>query len=719
MTSSGQTTGGGSNVGDASMQVLNASAQYNHQYAFATPKEQFDTHVITLLVPITDFTPVKLDGITVPSSDFTTIAASDYAYTVIEVSEGAHLLGSDNAFGLSISGISNDSSYLYSGGARFEQINLKGDDNAPVCTLGSATVFKQEVFASDMIGTSADSNGNNKYDPDEGVEAEFVYHSGLNRIVLKNETNVALDLSSFTQGDLEADFSVSVLDKTKPGSATLQIFDKHGNEDSCNIVLTGDEAPKAVAELNLQDHPLPENVTEIQVDLNEEVVFSADKSTDNDDVAGYSWDFADGSPAISGSSALHSYTKAGDYLVTLTVSDQHGLTGETTVLVRVRISGITDVSNPTCEAEQIGREIRGMASDKILDEDLNKDGIISSPEQDTNGNGLIDLNSGIKSLELLSDSRNLELQVDEFLEGELSVDFKLTMTDSLIPSSGTLVVTDVYGHQCSLSVAMDNNLAPTAVATMITDLDPEPKTVLLINPGTTVTFDSSDSMDEDGEILGRSWQFEHSDNVESSAASFDYVFNHEASYTMILTVVDNEGRQDTSKVRIKVEDLNQAPTATVVVDSIVDPQGNSVLGDEHIPKGSVMTLTGLASDPDGVIVTYSWLLRDKAKNIHRKYQISTTADTDGLYILQEFDENGQLLGKDRLVASFSTIAVPIKNDGLFEVVLLVTDDKGKTSKIDSNSSSGRVSSTISHIESAGSLAWFSILILGFLAIRRR
>ncbi|MGR5285539.1 PKD domain-containing protein [Vibrio maritimus] len=73
--------------------------------------------------------------------------------------------------------------------------------------------------------------------------------------------------------------------------------------------------------------------------------FNANQSSDSDgNIANYSWRFGDGASS-QGVSVSHSYVSSGQYTVTLTVTDNQGLSDSTTQVVSVQ-----DSSNGTCGA---------------------------------------------------------------------------------------------------------------------------------------------------------------------------------------------------------------------------------------------------------------------------------------------------------------------------------------------------------------------------------
>jgi len=71
------------------------------------------------------------------------------------------------------------------------------------------------------------------------------------------------------------------------------------------------------------------------------VTFDGSGSTDDNSIVSYSWDFGDTTTVASGVSPVHTYTTAGTYTVTLTVTDTIGQTGSDTLEVVVSDSTAT------------------------------------------------------------------------------------------------------------------------------------------------------------------------------------------------------------------------------------------------------------------------------------------------------------------------------------------------------------------------------------------
>lgn len=103
-------------------------------------------------------------------------------------------------------------------------------------------------------------------------------------------------------------------------------YDKAGNKaETEEISVTTQNANKAPVANAGKDKTGTENV---------ELTFDASQSTDNGAIKSFAWDFGDGTKSTE-MTTKHAYSKAGTYTVTLTVADEEGLTGTTTIKVTI------------------------------------------------------------------------------------------------------------------------------------------------------------------------------------------------------------------------------------------------------------------------------------------------------------------------------------------------------------------------------------------------
>ncbi|UCG68469.1 MAG: right-handed parallel beta-helix repeat-containing protein, partial [Thermoplasmata archaeon] len=83
--------------------------------------------------------------------------------------------------------------------------------------------------------------------------------------------------------------------------------------------------------------------------VNDTIYFDGSASHDVDgDIVSYEWDFGDGSPLSSGETTSHVYNPNAIYTVTLTVTDNDGLTGTDTTIMYISnsIQDLIDAANP-------------------------------------------------------------------------------------------------------------------------------------------------------------------------------------------------------------------------------------------------------------------------------------------------------------------------------------------------------------------------------------
>ncbi len=161
--------------------------------------------------------------------------------------------------------------------------------------------------------------------PDRPRSAETIAFDGLDSYSLFG----SIDSYTWSFGDGTTASGQRVTHSyATPGTyeVALTVEDTDGFRDTVRTRLTvEDRSPRAVF-----------GTSRGQVETGQQVTFNGSRSVDPEgQIASYEWDFGDGS-VDTGSSATHSYTSAGTYGVTLTVTDGAGNTATVTRTLTVR-----------------------------------------------------------------------------------------------------------------------------------------------------------------------------------------------------------------------------------------------------------------------------------------------------------------------------------------------------------------------------------------------
>ena len=283
------------------------------------------------------------------------------------------------------------------------------------------------------------------------------------------------------------------------------------------------------------------------------VEFSSASSSDSDGtIASYSWAFGDGGSS-NVANPSYTYTTAGTFTATLTVTDNDGLTDSADLSVQVSANiAPTAVANSNVTAGQVPLTV-----------------LFSSL-------GSTDPDGGITAYSW------------DFGDGNSSTSANPSYTfGSLGTFPVTLTVSDLEGATsvASLAIQVDPtpNLAPTAVAAA------SPTT---IRQGLAVSFSSAGSTDADGTITAYHWDF--GDGVTSTTANPTHAYAVAGPKTATLTVTDNAGGTGTSSQVITVVS-NLAPTAA----ASGSPSGGKQ------PVTVSFSSTG-SNDSDGSLAAYNW-----------------------------------------------------------------------------------------------------------------
>ncbi|MCK5582074.1 MAG: PKD domain-containing protein, partial [Candidatus Omnitrophica bacterium] len=217
----------------------------------------------------------------------------------------------------------------------------------------------------DITGDTSATTGDSKeisltvFDEGEIVEAIIYIDSisgNMMRIELENEFTYNYTVPS---------------DSVAPHTYYVVVSDMAGNSSrfpetgTYTITVTDNDAPVVIAG--------PDR----SVSIGEVVMFNASESSDNIGIENYNWDFGDGN-SESEMIVNHTYTAAGTFTATLTVTDDAGMTATDTVVITV-------MSNPNqppvanAGSDQVIDDIDGSGSELVT-----LDGFGSSdPEGDT------------------------------------------------------------------------------------------------------------------------------------------------------------------------------------------------------------------------------------------------------------------------------------------------------------------------------------------------
>jgi len=153
----------------------------------------------------------------------------------------------------------------------------------------------------------------------------------------------------------------------------------------------------------------------------------------------------------------------------------------------------------------------------------------------------------------------------------------------------------------------------------------------------TVAFDASPSSSPAGDITGYEWDFKGQNNFrDGSGKTVNYTFNGEGDYDVKLRITDNTGNSAIAEKKITVT----GPDVPVAVINIPTTDGKYYFGKQLAFLGDQST------SPTGTIVKYEWDFGDGTPK-----------------------------------ANTRTANHTYKEAGLYEVILKVTDDSGKTGQI--------------------------------------
>ncbi|SHJ60952.1 PKD domain-containing protein [Pseudozobellia thermophila] len=284
----------------------------------------------------------------------------------------------------------------------------------------------------------------------------------------------------------------------------LQVRDEEGLSASDQVVVEvsapENEAPTAKIGTNKKSGEVPL-----------EVRFTGSGSSDDHGIKSYAWNFKDGKTSSS-ADPVHTFTEAGTYSVELTVTDEEGLTDKASVSITAEEpENEAPVSKPSANTQtgEAPAEIRFTGSNSTDDNAV----------------------TGYKW---------------DFDDGSTSTEADPKHTfDTPGTYSVELEVVDEEGlkdtERLTITVNAPANEAPDAKASA---------SVLSGEAPLKVDFTGGNSSDDKG-IVSYFWDF---GDGTSSSTDPSHTFNNPGTYTVKLTVSDEEGLQDTASLTIEVNE---------------------------------------------------------------------------------------------------------------------------------------------------------------------
>ncbi len=346
---------------------------------------------------------------------------------------------------------------------------------------------------------------------------------------------------------------------------------------------------------------------------------NASASADSDGtIVSYAWAWGDGTPNGAGVTANHTYAADGDYTVGLTVTDNDGLTGSASQLLRFHRPTASFTATPDNLTASVDASASSDVDGTIVSYDWewgdgtpNGTGVTASHTYATKGTFAINLtvtdNDGLTgratrtlavSARPIASFNVTVVGLTADVDGSASYDPDGTVvswawewgdstTGAGVTASHTYAAAGTYA--VNLTVTDNDGLTGTVRRAVAVGLGPQPPHVLFSLTVDGLHFrllaDASASFDPDGTIVSYSWDW--GDTTTGTGVTATHTYASPALYTVTLTLLDNDALTNSSNAPVSWF----PPTASFTVTRsqlTVSVNGTS------------------SSDPDGTIVSYSW-----------------------------------------------------------------------------------------------------------------
>jgi len=293
-------------------------------------------------------------------------------------------------------------------------------------------------------------------------------------------------------------------------------------------------------------------------EVNSAITFSSANSLDSDgSIVSFSWDFGDGSATDSNANPSHVYATEGSYTVTLTVTDNGGLTNSTNANVTVAAPTTgNEISNGGTKANLSAATGQTSAS-YFINVPINATNLVIAISGGT-GDADLYVNQGSEPSASSYSCRPYQSGNNE------------TCTVSA-PTSGLWYVNlNAYSAFSGVSLTASYDVAqpPTNTAPVVYINGP-----YTADEGVEINFSSAASYDPDGSISSYVWDFGDGTST-STLANPSHTYATAGSYTVSLSITDNGG-------------LTETATTTATINTVTAPP----VGNE-LTNGTALAISG-------------------------------------------------------------------------------------------------------------------------------
>lgn len=317
------------------------------------------------------------------------------------------------------------------------------------------------------------------------------------------------------------------------------VYASHGTFTVTVSVSDGSTSATQTAAVTVLARPVASTGGPYTVDEGTAIALNASGSTDADgSIVSWDWTFGDASTGA-GQSASHTYARYGDYTVRLITTDNDGLAD--TAVTTVHVAAVAPVIGSITGAQIIAGQTYG-ASSSFSD-------VGAGPWTAT-----VDYGDGSGAMPLSLSGSSFTLSHAYGMHGTFTVTVRIS--DGQAVGTQTAVVTVLA--------------RPVAVA----------GGPYMSNEGASVSLNGSASSDADGSIVTYAWDF--GDGSTGSGVSPSHTYAQDGTYSVTLSVTDNDGLQSTATTSVTVS--NVAPVIAAF-------SGATLLA------GETYTATGSFTDP--------------------------------------------------------------------------------------------------------------------------